>query len=205
VSPYKRQDHFYKQAKKDAFVARSVYKLEELDERFSVLKPGGRVLDLGCAPGSWLQYIQGRVGKKGSVLAYDIVPITMELAANAKALVASVDDLNPERVRIDYHSAFPDQPSPAAFDAVLSDMAPKLTGIRDADQAKSVGLAEQARQLADGLLREGGVFAAKIFQGRDTDAFILDLKRTYKNVRTLRPEATRSNSREMFVVGHRRD
>ncbi len=241
MSRYTRKDRFYERAKKDEFAARSVYKLEELDRRFHLFGKGARVVDLGCAPGSWLQYLAKAVGSKGLVLGYDIVAATVAAGANSKWLVADVHQLTPERIRADLGVLFgeyrhkrllaragveaveaepeeargADRPEGEAgeakeaprlrIDALVSDMAPKLSGVRDADQARAVDLAGRALDLAEALVAPDGLFVAKLFQGRETDLLVERVKRSFKDVRLLKPEATREGSREVFVVGrHRR-
>ncbi len=203
---YQRQDRFFRQAKKDAFVARSVYKLQELDKRFSLFRRGDVVLDLGCAPGSWLQYIARAVGKKGLVLGYDIAEPSISLSPHVRAFQEDVALLTSEGIeaqRLEAEQASGLKGS-RRFDVVASDMAPKLTGIRDADQAKSIALATHALNLAEDLLPEGKAFIAKVFQGRDTDAFLNRIRARFGPVKLIRPEATREGSREAFVFSRRR-
>ena len=190
---YEQRDKYYKKAKKDGFVARSVYKLEELDARHQLLHPGARVVDFGCSPGSWLQYISEAIGEDGIILGYDLVEPRVS-APNAKTFVADIYDLSAEQIRLDAED--PD----FTATVVLSDMAPKTTGIRDADQARSIGLVEHALYLADELLVGEAVFAAKVFQGRGFDELLKDVKSKFKKVKALRPKATRQGSREAFII-----
>lgn len=190
---YEQRDKFYKKAKKDGFVARSVYKLEELDARHQLLKRNDRVIDFGCSPGSWLQYISNAVGDKGVILGYDLVPPRVS-APNAKTFVADIFDITAERIREDAKD-----PNFTAT-VVLSDMAPKTTGIRDADQARSIGLVEHAIYLADELLVGDAIFAAKVFHGRGFDELLNDMRKKFKKVKALRPKATRQGSREAFII-----
>lgn len=210
-SHYQKKDRFHQRAKREAFAARSVYKLEELDRRFGLVQRGDRVVDLGAAPGSWMQYLAQKVGKKGAVVGYDLVEPTVGAGLNARTFVADVHELTPERIRSDLFALVAERegrppaagPIPPSFGphVFVSDMAPKLTGIRDADQAKSVELARIALGLAQALLPvEAGRFAAKLFQGRDTDAYVSELKGVFRNVKLIKPEATREKSREVFVV-----
>jgi 23S rRNA (uridine2552-2'-O)-methyltransferase len=212
VTKYKPRDRYYQKAKDEEFVARSVYKLEEIDHRYGLLAAGHRVVDLGAAPGSWLQYLAEKVGAKGAVVAYDLVPVRTG-AANAESFVADVAELTPERIRSDLAALVariegrqPEAAVPATFriDALVSDMAPKLTGVRDADQARSVALVETALHLASEVVKVGGVFVAKLFQGRDTDAMVKSVKSSFKDVKLLKPDATREGSREVFVIARER-
>lgn len=204
MSGYQKQDRFFKKAKQDRFVARSVYKLDELDRRYRLFKKDPVVIDLGCAPGSWLQYLSERVGRKGLAIGYDRVVVEAALGPRVRAYVADVASLDPERIRRDIACLSEELGGANApkVDAVISDMAPKLTGIRDADQAKSVEIVGQAFRLARGLLNpEQGVFVAKLFQGRDTDGLVSEVKGAFREVKLLKPEATRDGSREVFVLG----
>lgn len=200
---YTPKDAFFHKAKQDNFVARSIYKLEEIDERLHVLAKGGRVVDLGCSPGSWLQYAGKAVGPSGRVLGYDLVPPRAELPPHVRVFEADVFALTAERIRADLAALDPE--ADGHVDAFLSDMAPKTTGIRDADQARSEALVECALQLALPLLRPGGAFVAKMFQGRGLDALLAEVKRTWRDTRVLRPKATREGSRELFIVAWARE
>ena len=211
MSTYKSKDRFYKQAKNDQYAARSVYKLEELDRRYGLFSKGQHIVDLGCSPGSWMQYVGDKVGKKGLVLGYDIVEAQVVPMAPRAWKVGDVFELTPEQILTELYTLRhgepppdPEHPPPMRVDAVISDMAPKLTGIRDADQAKSVELQSQALRLAGGLVKPGGFFVAKLFQGRDTDEFVRDVKRAYKEAKLLKPEATREGSREVFLLARER-
>lgn len=207
---YERKDRFFKKAKQESFVARSVYKLEELDKKFHLFKKGDRVVDLGCAPGSWLQYLAKAVGPSGFILGYDLAPVTSAAGANVRHFELDVYELTAAAIRLELRQHLSKDAAPDAdasrvrIDALVSDMAPKLSGIRDADQARSIGLAEHALSLALDLVRPGGAYVAKLFQGRDTDAFIASLKQHFDEVKIQRPEATRDGSREMFVVARGR-
>ena len=184
-----------------------MYKLEELDRRYGLFKKGQQIVDLGCSPGSWLQFLAEKVGKKGVVLGYDIVPAKVGLPGPVAWHVADVFELTPREVLVALFTLRhgdpppdPEQPPPMRVDAVVSDMAPKLTGIRDADQAKSVELQSEALRLANALVRPGGFFVAKLFQGRDTDEFVKRVKASYREAKLLKPEATRDGSREVFLL-----
>lgn len=210
-SSYQKKDRFHQRAKGEGFAARSVYKLEELDRRFKLVRRGDRVVDLGAAPGSWMQYLARVVGRKGALVGYDLVEPTVGAGPRARFFVADVGELTAARIRRDLADLVteldgrppPPEPIPPSFGPHLfvSDMAPKLTGIRDADQARSVELTSKALALASELLPPGsGRFAAKLFQGRDTDDFVRDVKACFRTVKLIKPEATREKSREVFVV-----
>ena len=142
-----------------------------------------------------MQYVAAKVGDRGLVAGYDIAEMKTG-HPSAKTFIADVYELTPERITSDT--------GVEAFDAVISDMAPKTTGIRDADQAKSIGLVEHALALAQVLLKDDGVFAAKAFQGRGFDELLKDIRIAFKDVRALRPKATRQGSREAFIMARKR-
>jgi len=188
----KRQpDHFARRAKKEGKAARSVYKLEEIDQRWGVLRKGGGVLDLGCAPGSWLQFAAGRVGSKGRVIGYDLKPLQISLPAHAQARVGDVFELE--------DGAF-EEP----FDTVLSDMAPSTMGDHTTDAIRSAGLAEMALALADRLLKRGGSVVIKVLEGGDVPGIVERMRMDYEKVERLRPKATRKSSTELFLIGLRK-
>jgi 23S rRNA (uridine2552-2'-O)-methyltransferase len=178
----------------------------------SLFEKGARIVDLGASPGSWMQYISKAIGKKGVVAGYDIAPPEVVPAANASHELADVHQLDAARIRLAVATLVAKKkggevvvPPPAfRIDGLVSDMAPKLTGIRDADQAKSVALARRALELSDELVKNGGFFVAKLFQGRDTDELLDEAKKIYKDVKLLKPEATREGSREVFVIGRQK-
>ena len=200
MSRYERKDRFFKKAKTERYAARSVYKLEEIDRRYQLIRRGMRLVDLGAAPGSWAQYLAEGVGKKGRVVGYDLAMPSVHPGDNVLIFQADVAELDAPRILRDM--ARTEEPVPPGYriDGVLSDMAPKLTGIRDADQAKSVALAEQALRIAEAVVQPGGFFVAKLFQGRDTDLFLEHVRQTFRVVKLNKPEATREGSREVFVV-----
>jgi 23S rRNA (uridine2552-2'-O)-methyltransferase len=189
-NPYKRPDAFTKAAKAQGYPARSVFKLEEIDRRVRLFRPGQRVLDLGAAPGSWSMYAAQKIGKGGKLLAVDLTAINVPLGDNARftqgdALSLANADL----------SLF------APYDVVLSDMAPSTTGSRLADQTRSFELFMRALGVAEALGAPNGAFVGKLFMGDDFGPAREALRKLYDEVRTLRPEGTRSNSFEVFLVG----
>jgi 23S rRNA (uridine2552-2'-O)-methyltransferase len=194
MSKWQPQDYYFDRAKKEGFHARSVYKLEEVDRRVGLLKPGQRILDLGCHPGSWLQYCAQAVGKRGLVVGVDTRRVFLQLPPYVHLIQADIFDLAPA----DLHRFSPE------FDVVLSDMAPNTSGIRTADSARSALLFERALSLADELLRTGGHFFGKIFQGSDFDALVQELKRRFRRVRGIKPRATRKQSKEIYLLAMER-
>ncbi|HJN73642.1 MAG TPA: RlmE family RNA methyltransferase [Myxococcota bacterium] len=185
ANPY-RGDRFTKAAKKQGYAARSVFKLEEIDQRFGLLRRGQKVLDLGCAPGSWSRYVD-ECG--ASVVGVDIVETK---GIPGVFLLRSVLKVTPERLR---------DALDGEADVVLSDMAPRTTGDRFGDHVRQVALARRALELCDALLRTGGAFVVKVFDGEDAPAFTDEVRHRFERVKRVKPEATRSRSVEFFLVG----
>ena len=190
MTRWQPQDHYFRRARKEGYLARSVYKLEEIDRRLRLLKPGQRVLDLGCHPGSWLQYCARIVGKSGLVVGVDARKISVELPPQVLFFQADVFELSPA----DLHHLSKE------FDVVLSDLAPATSGIRSVDSDRSSTLFQRALALADDLLVPGGHFLGKIFQGSGFDANARELKSKFRKVRGIKPRATRKESKEVYLV-----
>jgi len=187
----KLKDHYFRRAKKEGYLARSVYKLQELDRRYGIIAAGGRVLDLGSAPGSWAQYALKAVGRKGLVIAVDIEPLKWKTPANLIFLGRDVFQLNDEEL---------EALSPY-FDVILSDMAPSTTGIRERDARLSIELAERALQIAEKFLRPGGNFLAKVFEGPEFSNLLREVKSSFRFAKASKPPASRRESREIYLVG----
>jgi 23S rRNA (uridine2552-2'-O)-methyltransferase len=190
--PYDPRDRFWRKAKKEGLRARSAFKLEEIQERFHILRPGSRVLDLGAAPGGWCQIAARAVGEKGFVLGIDLEAMP-PLPAPARTWVA--DAFAPAlvgRLRDEGH---------APYDAVLSDLAPKTSGVRSADEARSLELAGRALSLALEVLKPSGAFVVKVFMGGDFEAFLRSLRGAFRQVKVVRPEASVARgSKEVYLV-----
>jgi 23S rRNA (uridine2552-2'-O)-methyltransferase len=188
--PYKTPDHFTRAAKKAGFPARSVFKLEEIDRRVRLLRPKMRVLDLGAAPGSWSLYAAAHIGEEGKLLALDLSPLSVALPAQATFLQANAFDVGSRALALF-----------APYDVVLSDMAPRTTGHKTTDQARSFELFMQALRVAATLVRTGGSFVGKIFMGEDLPHARAELRKIFSRERLIRPEGTRTVSTELFIVG----
>lgn len=183
-------DHYTRQARKDQYPARSVYKLKEIQKKHRILKKGHRVLDLGCAPGSWLIYAAEQAGPKGHVLGIDIKPVTTNLPAHAKVIegdIFSFDDDLARTVGKGYH-------------AVISDMAPATTGNRDVDALRSMELCRAAFAVAGKVLAPGGTFVCKVFQGEDVKDFSETVKAEFGRLHIFKPKSSRKASREIFLI-----
>ena len=190
---YNPKDYFFKQAKKENFAARSVFKLQEIDDRFKMLKPGYKVLDLGAAPGSWSQLASQKVGPQGRVFGIDLqaIPLTMP---NAIFHQGDMRELDLATKMAELGIAPP-------FDVVLSDMAPKTIGIKLTDQMRSLELCELALETAEKFLRPRGSFVAKLFHSGEFEAFRRKLRERFGKVEVLRPKSTRTESKEIFLIG----
>lgn len=194
-SRYDRHDAYYRKAKKEGFAARSIYKLEELDQEFRLLRPSDRVLDLGCAPGSWLQYVDSKL-TSGSAVGIDLLPVKAGLSAKVRVLQGDAFETSLEELT----GTRPGEPL-KLFHVVLSDMAPNTTGIRSVDQARSLALCERALEVAERALAQGGRMCVKILEGGDMKAYLEACKKVFRSVKVKRPKSTRSGSTETFVIG----
>lgn len=189
---YTPNDKWMYKAKREGFRARSVYKLAELDQRFGLFKEGTRILDIGAAPGSWLQYISQKIGDSGMGLGLDIQPIR-PISGNIKTKVCDINNMG------DVNKAIEDI-GVENFDAIVSDIAPNTTGISYVDQAKSVELSRQVLDIAREYLKPRGFLVMKVFRGEEFDKFIKELKGYFRNVSAVTVSASRDRSREIYVV-----
>ncbi len=183
-------DPYVAAAHRQGYRSRAAFKLIELDQRFHLLRPGRRVVDLGCAPGGWTQVAVERVGARGHVLGVDLI----ETAALAGAILLRADLREPET------AASIMQALGSGADVVLSDMAPPATGHASTDHLRIVALAESAFAVAEEILEPGGIFVAKVFQGGAEGALLARLKRSFTELRHAKPPASRAESAETYVV-----
>ena len=184
-------DPFVKQAQLDGYRSRSAYKLIELNEKDRLIKPGMRIMDLGSAPGGWSQVAGKLVGKKGRVLATDILP--MDPVTNVDFIQGDFTD---DKV-VEQLLAWLDG---GRFDLVISDIAPNLSGIDSADQAGSMYFLELALDIVRKTLKPGTNFAAKMFQGSGSDDYVKELRKSFEKVLIRKPAASRAQSREVYIV-----
>lgn len=183
-------DHLTRRAKAENYPARSVYKLEDIQKKFTVLKKSDKVLDLGCAPGSWLLYAAKIVGDQGRVFGVDLKIVDILLPDNVEAIQDNI--LNPEKELLLNKNG--------KFNAVLSDMAPATTGRKDVDAFKSFELCRMALTVADDFLAPNGHFVCKIFQGNDFNIFQKSVKSKFKDCKIFKPESCRKQSREIYII-----
>lgn len=170
-------------------MARSVFKLDEIDARHHVLRAGQRVLDLGCRPGSWLQYAAKVVGARGTLVGLDRAPLDVAVP-EARVVVGDVFTVTGDELKGNL----------GGFDVVLSDMAPDTSGIRSADQARSEALFERALEIAEATLSPGGAFVGKLFQGPDFQALVKRCRAGWDRVVLVKPKSSRPESIEQYVV-----
>jgi 23S rRNA (uridine2552-2'-O)-methyltransferase len=188
------EDHYTRKARKEKHPARSVYKLKEMQQKYNVIKKGQRVLDLGCAPGSWLLYAASIVGEKGSVVGIDQKPVKTKVPPHVTTISDDIFSLGGE-------TSPKDSPVTGPFHVVLSDMAPSTTGNKTVDAARSLGLCEAALDIAQKQLVTGGAFICKIFQGGDSKEFMDAVRVSFAKVKIFKPKSSRKASREIFVIG----
>ena len=182
------QDTYYRQAKKDGFRGRAAYKLQQMNNKYYLIHRGASVLDIGCWPGSWLQYIRTKIGR-GYILGVDILPLKPMTGIH---LIQSdifdediIEKIKEKRSR---------------FDLIVSDVAPNTTGNKDLDQARSAAMCEQVLMIADTVLKREGTCLIKIFQSGDAQRIIKEWKPKYESVKQLKPDASRKESKEMYLL-----
>lgn len=184
-------DSYRRQAQTEGFVSRAVYKLKAMDEKYRLFSRGDRVLDLGCSPGSWLQYIVSRVGPGGLVLGVDLTAPKISLVHPLYFLPGDVLSLDFAAIRAQ---------SPY-FHVIVSDLAPKTSGIKAVDQERSLELARRAWEAAQELLTPGGHFLVKIFEGPDIGSLADQLKKAFRRFHRVKPAGSRSASKEYYLLG----
>ncbi|WP_300800408.1 RlmE family RNA methyltransferase [uncultured Desulfovibrio sp.] len=187
------RDHYFLKAKRENYPARSVYKLKELDGKFKLFRQGMRVLDLGAAPGSWSLGAAERIGPRGLVLGCDIQTTETAFPPQVTFLQEDVFQRSPE------FEALLTEKGP--FDVVMSDMAPRTTGTKFTDQARSLELACEALNVACLHLKAGGSFVVKIFMGPDVQELLQPMRKVFRSVKSFKPKSSRAESKETFFVG----
>ncbi|OGZ25722.1 MAG: hypothetical protein A2W71_01945 [Candidatus Nealsonbacteria bacterium RIFCSPLOWO2_02_39_8] len=180
-----KNEFWTEKAKKEGYPARSVYKLKEIDEKFRLIKKGDKIFDLGCAPGSWLLYISERTGDEGVVFGIDFDDIKIELAKN---IFFEKKDVMEEILK------------EKNFDLVVSDLAPKTTGIKNVDSGKSLELCVRAFEIAKIVLMPSGNFVCKIFEGSESDDFFKEIKKDFNFSTRFKPKAVLRQSKEIYII-----
>ena len=189
-SKYNRKDHLYQKAKDEGYRSRAAYKLKEIQATYKIIPPNGRVLDVGAWPGGWCQIALEFIGQGGEVWGIDLQALDPIDDPRCHLLAGDARDLE---------SLLPD--SNLRFDCVISDMSPKLTGIKEADQAGIVGCAELALWVAERFLKPGGNFVVKVFKGNEVEMFVKSARPMFNKLVRSEPDSTRNSSNEFYVIG----
>ena len=184
-------DEFVKKAQQEGWRSRAVYKLQEIQEKDRLIKPGMTVVDLGAAPGAWSQYAAKIVGPRGRVIALDLLP--MDTLGDVEFIQG---DFREEETLAALEATLGD----SSVGLVLSDMAPNISGVSSVDQPRAMYLAELALEFARSRLRPGGGVVIKVFQGEGSDALVAEARRMFETVRQRKPKASRDRSREFYLV-----
>ncbi len=182
------KDFYTQKAKKENYPARSIYKLQEINEKFRLIKKGDKVLDLGSAPGSWLSYVSRQTGKAGLAVGVDLEEIKIPWAGNIVFIKKNIFDLE--------ETDFKEK-----FNAIISDAAPKTSGIKPMDAAKSLELAEKALAIAEKVLLLNGNFICKIFESEFSEEFFKKAKKRFTFAKKFKPKAVLKQSREFYIIG----
>ena len=188
-------DEFVKRAQREGFRSRAVYKLDEIQQRDRIIRPGMTIVDLGAAPGGWSQFALGLIGRKGRIVAMDILPLDP-----LPGVEFVQGDFRDEAVLEELLQTVQGQP----IDLVMSDIAPNITGVDAVDQPRAMYLAELATDFADKVLRPGGDLLVKLFQGEGFDDLVRDLRSRYDKVVIRKPKASRPRSREVYALARGR-
>lgn len=188
----RKSDPYHKWAKEEGYRSRAAYKLKQIDERFSIFKGARVVLDIGAAPGGWLQVASEAVGEEGIVVGVDLNPIERLELDNVETVVGDVlEEGTMEEVR---------ELLPGPVDVVLSDLAPNVSGAWEVDQFRQIDLARMALRASQELLRRDGWFVVKVFMGPEYEAYLKEVKAAYRKVNVVKPQASRKGSAEVYLV-----
>ena len=185
------KDEYVQRAQREGWRSRAVYKLEELDQKYHLFRPGMTVVDLGAAPGGWSQYAMKALGERGRVIALDILDIDV---------IAGVDFLQGDFREESVLNRFMEMVGNEPVDLVMSDMAPNISGVEAVDVPRAMYLVELAVDFADQMLAEGGTFLAKVFQGEGFDELVKRMRGQYDRVVVRKPRASRPRSREVYLL-----
>ncbi len=193
AAKYHRKDRLHQKAKQEGYRSRAAYKLMELDDKYKLMRPGSKVLDLGAWPGGWLQVASARVGANGVVVGIDLNTIEDLHLSNVSLITG---DLRDSESLSQIEKALGEN-----ADLVMSDMSPKLTGIADVDRAAASSLYELAFAVTSSLLRTGGNFIVKVFKSNEAEVFVKSLRPLFNKVLRTELDASRSTSQEYYVIG----
>jgi|SRR3989344_378306 len=186
---YNRKDHYFRKAKEEGYRARSAFKLSSLNKRYNIIKKNDYILDIGCSPGSWSQIAQKITGKGGLILGIDIVP--MKELNNVKFIQGSIsEDSTIEKIKNISNE----------FDVIISDIAPKTTGIKELDHNRSIDLNEKILETTNKLLKVNGNLICKVFQGEYFQEFLKKINKKFEFVKSHKPEESRKESKEIYII-----
>jgi len=188
----RKNDHYHKMAKEEGYRSRAAYKLKQMDERFHFFKGARYVLDIGAAPGGWLQVASEAVGENGLVVGVDQNPIEYLELGNVETIVGDILD---EEIMDEIRELLP-----GSVDVVLSDLSPNISGVWDVDQFRQIDLATMALKVSQALLRRDGWFVVKVFMGSEYEAYLKEVKAAYRKVNIVKPMASRKGSAEVYLV-----
>jgi len=191
LKPNRWDDHYSNTARRERFPARSVYKLKEIQNKYRIIQPGHRILDLGCAPGSWLLYAASQTGPGGEVIGIDLKPVSIQAPSNVRIHTGDILSLD-QKIRHLIGNG---------FNVTLSDMAPDTTGNKIVDAARSFTLCQTALSFCRDVLLRNGSFVCKIFQGEDFEPFLELVKKGFKRYKIFKPKSSRKRSREIYILG----
>jgi len=189
----RKKDYYYRKAKEEKYRSRATYKLLQAVKKYRFLKKGDVVVDLGAAPGGWLQAARKIVGKEGSVLGVDLNPIVPLKTSNIHTIVGDITDAETQE---QIHKLLP-----SSADAVISDVSPNISGVWEIDHARQIDLAHESLELALRLLNDKGNFFVKVFQGDMCQDFVEEVRKHFLRVEIIKPKASRTKSAEIFILG----
>ena len=189
----RKRDHYYKKAKEEKYRSRAAYKLFQAVRKYRFIKNGNVVVDLGAAPGGWVQAARKIVGTKGFVLGVDLESIEPFLQRNVRTIIGDITEKEALQRILEF--------LPRKADVVISDAAPNISGIWEMDHARQIDLAQQALKIALKILKPSGNFFVKVFEGDMLNDFIKELKQHFGIVRIVKPKASRAKSSELFILG----
>jgi 23S rRNA (uridine2552-2'-O)-methyltransferase len=188
----RKRDYYYKKAKEEKYRSRSTYKLFQAIEKYRFIKEGDVVIDLGAAPGGWIQAARKTVGIKGFVLGVDIRPVEPFAEHNVRTIIGDISEQETLQQIVEF--------LPRKADALISDVSPNISGIWEVDHARQIDLAQQALNIAFETLRPAGNFFVKVFQGDLLDDFTTKVEKSFQTANVVKPKASRGKSAEMFIL-----
>jgi len=192
----RKKDYFYRRAKEERFRSRAAYKLLEVVRKYGLIRVGDVVVDLGAAPGGWMQAALKTVGESGYVLGVDVKELKPLEDENARSIVWDINDAQVVGVIRDF--------LPRDADVVVSDVSPNISGVWEVDHARQVDLARRSLLIASSVMKFGGNFLVKVFQGDLLEDFVFEVRQCFESVRLVKPAASRKKSSELFVLGLRK-